>query len=344
MPRLTAAKKQELQKGFNQYDKSGDGKLSFTEMKVLLQKGNPSMGEEELRNLYKGVDRNGDGCVDFDEFITYLYTEEPKEIPPPPKDVELSFEAFAGKGGTLDSKEFMKVCKDCKLIDKKFKIEDVDTVFAKVKPKAGRQIGFQEFTKALSEVASKKGCSHERVYDAVAAGSPKITATQAEYVAFHDDKSKYTGTHATDGRHGGGAGDRTVRARDQEGPDYSNDTTDWFVCTEAFNQYAGKSKEIDNKEFNKLLTDAGIIGRTFNTNDGDIIFAKVVPKGERQIVFDEFRDACRMVADKMGKEYSAIADMVARCSGGPKLQGTQAEYNRFHDDKSMYTGTHAGKP
>jgi len=343
MPRLTAAKKQELQKGFNQYDKSGDGKLSFTEMKVLLQKGNPSMGDEELKNLYKGVDKNNDGCVDFEEFIAYLYTEEPKDIPPAPKDVENSFQAFAGQGGTLDSKEFMKVCKDCKLIDKKFTVQDVDTVFAKIKPKGGRNIGFQDFAKALNEVASKKGCSLERVYDIVALGSPQMTATKADYVAMHDDKSKYTGTHATDGRHGG-AGNQTVRAHDQQGPDHSSDTTDWSACSDAFNQYAGKSKEIDTTEFKKLCQDAGVIDRNFTGNDCDIVFAKVVPKGERQIVFDEFKEACRIIADKRGVAYKDIADMVARCSDGPKLQGTQAEYNRFHDDKSMYTGTHAGKP
>ena len=41
-----------------------------------------------------------------------------------------------------------------------------------------------------------------------------------------------------------------------------------------------------------------------------------------------------------GVEVGSIEDMVAG-SGGPKTQATKADYVKFHDDKSTYTGVYA---
>ena len=45
-------------------------------------------------------------------------------------------------------------------------------------------------------------------------------------------------------------------------------------------------------------------------------------------------------ADKKGVTKDAVISKVAE-SKGPKLSGTKAEANKFHDDKSLYTGVHA---
>jgi len=45
-------------------------------------------------------------------------------------------------------------------------------------------------------------------------------------------------------------------------------------------------------------------------------------------------------AAKKKVEASVVHATVAE-SKGPKLAGTKAEANKFHDDKSLYTGVHA---
>ena len=46
------------------------------------------------------------------------------------------------------------------------------------------------------------------------------------------------------------------------------------------------------------------------------------------------------IAEKKGKDVSKIAQTICK-SHGPILSGTKAEANKFHDDKSLYTGVHA---
>jgi len=59
---------------FRQYDKSGNGRLDFSEMSSLLRKGNPSITDQELWALFTSVDRTRDGEVDFDEFVAYIFS------------------------------------------------------------------------------------------------------------------------------------------------------------------------------------------------------------------------------------------------------------------------------
>lgn len=110
------------------------------------------------------------------------------------------FDSFNGKEKTMEGKVFAKFCKDCKLIDKKFSATDVDLLFAKVKAKTDRRITFAQFNTALAGIAEKKGVDVESVKSAVVtAGGPIFVGTKLEAVKFHDDKSLYTGVHASGG-------------------------------------------------------------------------------------------------------------------------------------------------
>jgi hypothetical protein len=111
-----------------------------------------------------------------------------------------AFSAFADGKPDMDGKTFAKLCKDCKLLDKKFTATDVDLIFAKVAPKGQRRITFEQFGAALEHVATKKGTGVDAVHDAVCmAGGPTLNGTVADHVKFHDDKSTYTGTHVNGG-------------------------------------------------------------------------------------------------------------------------------------------------
>ena len=78
------------------------------------------------------------------------------------------------------------------------------------------------------------------------------------------------------------------------------------------------------------------------TVDIDIIFAKVKDKSARRISYNQFEIGIHEFAHKMGTPFEKLAKILMD-TGGPVLQGTVAEANKYHDDKSLYTGMH-GKP
>ena len=115
-------------------------------------------------------------------------------------DLKSIFQSFANGKSEMESKQFSKLVKECKLLDKKFTNNDVDIVFAKVKVKGLKTITFADFERALAEIAKKKGTNQ----DAVAAtiqkhGAATYKGTKADYVKFHDDKNLYTGVYARGG-------------------------------------------------------------------------------------------------------------------------------------------------
>ncbi|XP_035250768.1 tubulin polymerization-promoting protein family member 3-like [Anguilla anguilla] len=123
-----------------------------------------------------------------------------------------SFKKFAIHGDTkatgkeMNGKNWAKLCKDCKVIDgKNVTGTDVDIVFTKVKAKSARVISYEEFQKALEELAPKrfKGQSKEEALQSIHkliegkeptnVGITKVAKTGA--VDRLTDTSKYTGSH-----------------------------------------------------------------------------------------------------------------------------------------------------
>ncbi|XP_070119126.1 tubulin polymerization-promoting protein family member 3 isoform X1 [Equus caballus] len=126
--------------------------------------------------------------------------------------LEESFRKFAihgdpkASGQEMNGKNWAKLCKDCKVADGKAVTgTDVDIVFSKVKGKSARVINYEEFKKALEELATKrfKGKSKEEAFDAicqlVAGKEPaNVGVTKAKTggaVERLTDTSKYTGSH-----------------------------------------------------------------------------------------------------------------------------------------------------
>ncbi|XP_053843286.1 tubulin polymerization-promoting protein family member 3 isoform X1 [Vidua macroura] len=126
--------------------------------------------------------------------------------------LEESFRKFAIYGDTkatgqeMNGKNWAKLCKDCKVTDgKSVTSTDVDIVFSKVKGKTARVINYEEFKKALEELAPKrfKDKSKEEAYEAICqlvAGKEPINVgvTKAKTVGAVErltDTSKYTGSH-----------------------------------------------------------------------------------------------------------------------------------------------------
>uniref|UniRef100_A0A3Q3JLA7 Uncharacterized protein n=1 Tax=Monopterus albus TaxID=43700 RepID=A0A3Q3JLA7_MONAL len=123
-------------------------------------------------------------------------------------EVETCFQKFAVHGDTkatgkeMNGKNFAKLCKDCNIIDSKnVTTTDVDIVLNK----SARVITFEQFSQALTELASKrfKGKSKEealqQLYGLIAGKEPtNVGITKVAKAAAVDrltDTTKYTGSH-----------------------------------------------------------------------------------------------------------------------------------------------------
>ena len=93
------------------------------------------------------------------------------------------------------------------------------------------------------------------------------------------------------------------------------------------------------KVWAKLVNETGLIGRKFNMTSADIIFAKVA-EGNKLLQYRDFLWMLALCAEERGESFHAVAERVA--SHAPASSGTQAEFVLWHDDKSTFTGAHAG--
>ena len=110
------------------------------------------------------------------------------------------FKSFANGKSDMESKQFSKLVKEWKLIDKKFTNNDVDIVFAKFKVKGLKTITFGDFERALEEIAKKKQTTKDAIVEAIQKhGAATYKGTKADYVKFHDNKDLYTGVYARGG-------------------------------------------------------------------------------------------------------------------------------------------------
>ncbi|CAK0783737.1 hypothetical protein CVIRNUC_006936 [Coccomyxa viridis] len=99
------------------------------------------------------------------------------------------------------------------------------------------------------------------------------------------------------------------------------------------------TEEMDGAKFAKLCRDSKLLSRTVTASDADLFFAKVKTKGARKINFQQFVDALSLIAAKKGISLGEAADTVV-AANGPCVSGTKADYVKFHDDKSTYTGVY----
>lgn len=109
---------------------------------------------------------------------------------------------------------------------------------------------------------------------------------------------------------------------------------------EVFSKFTAGAKEMDGKTFAKFSKDCKVLNKALTSTDIDLIFAKAKDKTARKITFAQFDAAVELCATKRGTAKEALVESILS-HGAPTFSGTQAQANKFHDDKSMYTGVHA---
>jgi Ca2+-binding EF-hand superfamily protein len=359
-------KKAQMKRNFGKLDANGDGTLDFSELKTLLKQGNPTFTEDECRTLYNKCDSNNDGKISFDEFLNYIYRAsktgagrhaldsmnsavEDDGTEMPWGTCLQSFENFAGKD--MDNREWAKFCKDLGLINKQYTKTDVDIIFSKVVPKGQRRMDFQMFIIAVRHIAKKRGQTNRQIQDMVAnANGPKFEGTELEKCRFYDDKSTYTGTATYNDKFAGvdptaahGRHEKMSAANESMKAGNEDEEDDWSECERVFRLFAGAEGLLDNTEFSRMCQNiSGLMRGNFTQPDIDNIFAECKSnKQSRGIDFKDFKACVRMIAGRKDENVYVTQATVARSKGPQQNNVTKAEYNKFHDDKSLYTGTHA---
>lgn len=109
---------------------------------------------------------------------------------------------------------------------------------------------------------------------------------------------------------------------------------------EVFEKFTHGAAAMDGRTFVKLCKDCKVFCKLYTTTDADLIFAKVKQKGTKTITAAEFEQAIQLIAEKKKIGFQELVSQLSN-SGGPVYSGTKALANKFHDDKSLYTGVHA---
>ena len=107
-----------------------------------------------------------------------------------------------------------------------------------------------------------------------------------------------------------------------------------------FHGFCTNKSEMSNKEFLKINKDCGLLDKKYTSTDVDINFSAIKKKTSKVITFSEFEAGLKLAASKKKIEYDALVEMIIK-TGGPIFHGTKADYVKFHDDKSLYTGVYA---
>jgi len=109
---------------------------------------------------------------------------------------------------------------------------------------------------------------------------------------------------------------------------------------DVFKSFTGGKPEMESKVYAKLYKETGIIDKKFTVNDADINFSKVKSGKVKVITFEQFEKTLELAAAKKGTTKDALVQKII-AHGGATYAGTKADYVKFHDDKSTYTGVYA---
>ncbi|KAG8461911.1 hypothetical protein KFE25_013930 [Diacronema lutheri] len=285
------------------------------------------------------------------------------------------FERFARFGETghaslvngMTSRNFVKLAKDCGLIDRTITLTVLDIAFTKAKinavgqafDAASKKVNYAQFLLALEICAKEKGCDVHELYAKVAAhahDAPVVNATIAEPNKFYDDKSTYTaalrGSHKPLSR-----GDSIMNLPTPTRPADDSALAAVFERFARFGETAGVGVGgMSNRNLVKMFKDCELVDdKTITPTFLDLAFAKAAraPVGSstagavaNRLTYPQFLVVCELCAQERGVNVAELhGAMVQHKELGPVISATVAEPNKFHDDKSTYTallrGTHS---
>lgn len=133
---------EEMKNIFNKFDKDGDGKISFDELKEILSGIGTTPSADEMQKTLSELDKDGDGFVDLEEFIAFhsKSSDDSKEL----KEV---FDMYdLDKNGLISATELLAVMKR---LGETCSLSDCRRMIAQVDNDGDGNVDFEEFKKMM---------------------------------------------------------------------------------------------------------------------------------------------------------------------------------------------------
>jgi len=140
----------ELQAVFQKFDANGDGKISRSELGMLMKSLGCPASDEELRLMVSVADSDGDGFIDFSEFaeLNSFAVDDPCGL----QDMKSAFGIFDFDGnGLISPDELLRVFDS---LGEHCSLEDCRNMIAGIDSNGDGYVSFDEFLMMMSAPAS----------------------------------------------------------------------------------------------------------------------------------------------------------------------------------------------
>lgn len=135
---------------FRKFDANGDGKISWSELGMLMASLGCPASDDELRLMVSVADSNGDGFIDFAEFaeLNTFGVDDPRRL----QDMKSAFGIFDFDGnGLISPDELLRVFHS---LGERCSLEDCRIMIASVDSNGDGYVSFDEFLIMMMASAS----------------------------------------------------------------------------------------------------------------------------------------------------------------------------------------------
>ncbi|CAJ1397940.1 unnamed protein product [Effrenium voratum] len=238
----------------------------------------------------------------------------------------------------MDSRQFDKLCREAGYMDGKFTTADADLLFTSVTGRGLRRLHAAHFEAALRLLADRKRLPLGRVFTKVkrlAAESENRLETLPPPIRGKSELGRPPRSLSEPGRGWFYPLDNGWVKRQGS----SEDSAEAELLMDSFVSFCWGKPDMSNRDFLRLCRDCGLLSSRFSALDADLLYAKVLPKGQRRLTFQDFEASLDEMAERKKVPTSSVRRSIA-FAHGPFVQATEADQIRLHDDISCYTGTH----
>jgi len=145
---ITEEQKAELQDAFNMFDKNGDGKISSSEIGMLLRSIGQDPTESEIKDFIHEVDTDENGTIEFSEFCSLMLAKKNMKTNEE-KEAELleSFKVFDKNGdGFISADELRSMMSS---LGESLTDEEVNEMIDEADTDGDGQVNYQEFVRLM---------------------------------------------------------------------------------------------------------------------------------------------------------------------------------------------------
>lgn len=140
-PSTLPTTERELQLVFRKFDANGDGKISGSELGMLMTSLGSSVTADEHQLMVSMLDSDGDGFIDFSDFVELntFAVDDPREV----EEMKSAFGIFDFDGnGLISADELLRVFHN---LGERCSVEDCRNMIAGVDSNGDGYVSFDEF-------------------------------------------------------------------------------------------------------------------------------------------------------------------------------------------------------